>query len=204
MYSKINLFFRIITMCLCAAVSVLVNPVYGRDTSTAKAPVDYADTIVGTGRGRTYTGANMPFGMVQLAPDTRTGEAVASGYYYSHKTIEGFSMNHMSGVGWRGTLGNFQIMPTTGDVKFHSGSNDFDKYKSKDKGWKSNFSHANETAEPGYYKVKLDSYDIWSELTCTQRTGMLWFTFPKSDSSTIQIDLARKIGGGPVVSIIML
>ncbi|MHC5157175.1 MAG: GH92 family glycosyl hydrolase [Planctomycetota bacterium] len=159
-------------------------------------PVDYIDTIIGTSSsGRMYTGANMPFGMVQLAPDTRTGEAVTSGYDYSHKTIEGFSMNHMSGVGWFGTLGNFQAMPTVGKIAFHSGTNVRDIYQPGGKGWESDFRHDTETTQAGYYKVKLDRYNIWTELTCTSRVGFLRFTFPKSDSSNVQVDLSRKIGG---------
>jgi predicted alpha-1,2-mannosidase len=159
-------------------------------------PVDYIDPMIGTSsKGRMYPGANLPFGMVQLSPDTRTGEAVTSGYYYNHNSIEGFSMNHMSGVGWLGTLGNFQVMPTAGKVKFHSGTNVRDIYQAEGEGWESPFSHDNETAEAGYYKVKLDKYDIWTELTCTPRVGLLRFKFPESDSSNIQIDLSRKIGG---------
>ncbi|MHC4855531.1 MAG: GH92 family glycosyl hydrolase [Planctomycetota bacterium] len=188
----------IISLCLLIPFNSLMMSVCAADAAKQD-PVDYIDPIIGTNGskrcGRTLPGPYLPFGMVQIGPDTATNDGTTSGYNYIHKTIEGFSMNHMSGVGWGGTLGNFQVMPTTGDIKFHSGSNDFDQYQPKSKGWKSDFSHANETAKPGYYKVKLDSYDIWTELTCTQRTGMLRFTFPKSDSSTIQIDLARKIGG---------
>jgi putative alpha-1,2-mannosidase len=159
-------------------------------------PAEYIDPIIGTSpSGRMYPGANLPFGMVQLSPDTRTGEAVTSGYYYTHNSIEGFSMNHMSGVGWLGTLGNFQVMPTTGSVKFHSGTNVRDLYQAESEGWESPFSHDNETAEAGYYKVKLDKYNIWTELTCTPRVGFLRFTFPESDSSNVQIDLSRKIAG---------
>ena len=161
-------------------------------------PTDYINGIIGsssTGRaGGIPPGAHTPFGMVLLSPDTDTINNTA-GYNYNETTIEGFSMNHMSGVGWKGTLGNFEIMPTTGAVKFHSGSNSRDIYQPGTTGWKSTFNHANETAEAGYYKVKLDTYNIWTELTCTPRTGMLRFTFPASSSSTVQIDLSRKIGG---------
>ena len=124
-----------------------------------KEPTDYVDTIIGTSqRGRMYPGPNMPFGMVQLSPDTRTGEAVTSGYYYSHKTIEGFSLNHISGVGAYGTLGNFKVMPRTGDVKFHSGTNVRDIYQPSGTGWESSFRHETEMTKAAYYKVKLDRY----------------------------------------------
>ena len=80
-------------------------------------------------------------------------------------------------------------------VTFHSGSNAYDLYQNEGEGWKSEFSHDNETAEAGYYSVLLEKYGILAELTCTQRTGLMRFTFPESDDATIQVDLARKIGG---------
>jgi len=170
--------------------------VFGALSAFAAAPVDYIDTIIGTSAsGRTYTGANLPFGMVQLAPDTRTGEAVCSGYNYAHKTIEGFSMTHMSGVGWLGTLGNFQVMPTTGPIQFHSGTNVRDIYQANGTGWESEFRHETETTQAGYYKVDLDRYGITTELTCSPRVGLLRFTFPRSETGNIQVDLSRKIGG---------
>ena len=165
----------------------------------SKEPADYVDPTIGnycSGRcGRTIPGPFMPFGMVQLSPDTRTGRGSTNGYNYTEKTIEGFSMNHMSGVGWHGTLGNLQVMPTIGEMKFHSGSNEYDAYKGEGEGWKSEFNHDNETKEAGYYGVLLEKYGIFSELTSTKRTGMLRFRFPKSDAAHIQMDLARKIGG---------
>ncbi len=187
-----------INSCLLVILMVPTVLLYGEDTVKLN-PVDYIKPIIGTNGskrcGRTIPGPYVPFGLVQLSPDTRTGRGSTNGYNYRENTIEGFSVNHMSGVGWHGTLGNFQIMPTTGKVKFHSGSNEYDLYQNKDEGWKSEYSHAHEIAEAGYYSVLLEKYEILTELTCTQRAGMLRFTFPASDSSRIQIDLARKIGG---------
>ena len=178
---------------LWLSVALLCVPL---TSAKAVEPSAYIDTIIGTSAdGRMYTGSNLPFGMVQLAPDTRTGEAVCSGYRYDHTSIEGFSMNHMSGVGWLGTLGNFQMMPTTGPIALHSGTNVRDLYQPGGTGWESAFRHQSETTEAGYYRVKLDRYDIDAELTSTARVGLLRFTFPESDSSNIQIDLSRKIGG---------
>jgi predicted alpha-1,2-mannosidase len=187
-----------ISLCLLITLNLLITSVCAVDAAKQD-PVDYIKPMIGTSGskrcGRTIPGPYIPFGMVQLSPDTRTGRGSTNGYSYFEDTIEGFSVNHMSGVGWHGSLGNFQVMPTTGKIKFHSGSNSYDLYQDKSEGWKSKFSHDNETAEAGYYNVLLEKYNILSELTCTQRTGMLRFTFPESDSSRIQIDLARKIGG---------
>ena len=86
--------------------------------AAAKDPVDCVNPLVGTGHsGKTFPGAATPGGMVQLSPDTITGGDNGSGYSYAHDTIEGFSFLHMSGVGWYGDLGNFQVMPTTGPLQ---------------------------------------------------------------------------------------
>lgn len=160
-----------------------VNPFIGASTSIAGAGVYH-------GLGKTFPGAVVPFGMVQLSPDTVTGGDNASGYSSEMKTIEGFSMVRMSGTGWFGEFGNFQVMPTTGPLKTIAGLEDM----SVD-GWRSYYDKPTETAEPGYYKVHLIDYGIDVECSATPHCGILSFTFPESDTSRIQIDLARRIGG---------
>ena len=87
-------------------------------------PVDYINPVIGNSAqkrcGRTIPGPHIPFGLVQLSPDTVTGKGKTSGYNWYDKTIEGFSVNRMPGVGYHGSLGNFQVMPTTGKILFHS------------------------------------------------------------------------------------
>ena len=164
----------------------------GREEKTL---VDYINPIIGASTddrhnpGKTFPGATTPFGLVQLSPDTITGGDNGSGYSYEHKTIEGFSFTHMSGVGWYGDLGNFLVMPTTGELKTERGIN------GSEDGYRSRFNHETEIAEAGYYAVTLDDYKIRAEATAAPRAGILRFTFPKSDRSRIQIDLARRIGG---------
>ena len=141
--------------------------------------VDHVDPMIGAityaesgmrgeetmhGFGKTFPGAATPFGMVQLSPDTITGGDNGSGYSYSHRTIEGFSFLHLSGVGWYGEFGNLQVMPTTGP-------RNLDRERSA-----SPFSHAEEEAKAGYYKVRLARYGITSELTALRTTGFLRFT----------------------------
>ena len=93
--------------------------------AATRKPVDFIDPFVGTGHfGKTFPGAATPGGMVQLSPDTITGGDHGSGYRNYHKTIQGFSMTHMSGVGWYGDLGNFLVMPTTGPLKTWYGATD--------------------------------------------------------------------------------
>ena len=147
-------------------------------------PVDDTLPIVGTaGHGHTYPGATFPFGFVQLSPDTRTaGWDACSGYNYVDSTIMGFSHTHLSGTGGA-DLGEVMIMPFTGDTD----RTNFD----------SSFSHDNEFATPGYYRVQLDTYDIEAELTATAHCGLHRYTFPKSKDSHILIDLIHGIGDRP-------
>ena len=157
-----------------------INPMIGASTSQE------------FGEGKTFPGAATPFGLVQLSPDTITGGDNGPGYSWHHKTIEGFSFTHMSGVGWYGDFGNFLVMPTTGKLKTGRGVN------GAEDGYRSRFRHETETAHAGYYAVTLDDYGIRAELTAAPRAGILRFTFPKSEQSRIQIDLARRVGGTSV------
>ena len=126
------------------------------------------------GFGKTFPGATTPFGMVQLSPDTVTGGDNAPGYSYTHGTIEGFSFTHMSGVGFYGDLGNLQIMPS--DLP------------------KSVFSHDEEHASAGYYRVRLAEAGVLVEATAARTSGMLRFTYGKPGTGVVRIDLARRIG----------
>jgi len=160
-----------------------INPVIGAVTYGNKAHG-------GHGFGKTFPGAATPFGLVQLSPDTRTGGDNGCGYSWNHTTIEGFSFTHMSGVGWYGDLGNFLVMPTTGKMHTNKGDDNL-----PENGYRSRFSHDNEKAEAGYYSVLLTDYNIKTELSAASRAGIIRFTFPENDSSRIQIDLSRRIGG---------
>jgi len=158
--------------------------------------VKYVKPIIGTQKmGHTYPGAIVPFGSVQLSPDTDTisyemngkynGDVYqyCAGYKYEDKTIVGFSHTHFSGTG-HSDLGDFLIMPTQGKLQLNPGTAANPK-----NGFRSAFSHQNETAEAGYYKVKLDDDNILAEMTATKRVGMHQYTFPKSDQSHIILDL---------------
>ncbi|HLP54646.1 MAG TPA: GH92 family glycosyl hydrolase [Fluviicola sp.] len=162
--------------------------------------VKYVKPIIGTEKmGHTYPGATVPFGAVQLSPDTDTipyevngkynGEVYkyCAGYKYEDKTIVGFSHTHLSGTG-HSDLGDFLIMPTQGKLQLNPGTASDPK-----SGYRSAFSHTNEVAEAGYYKVKLDDDAILAEMTATARVGMHQYTFPKSDESHIIFDLISGI-----------
>lgn len=167
--------------------------------------VSYVDPMIGTvgdekktsihGGGKTHPGACYPFGMVQLSPDTTTSGDNGTGYNYCQNTIEGFSFNHMSGVGWYGDLGNLQIMPIVGKTDLRSGSNKEVPFKNGTVGWKSPFLHENEIARAGYYSVLLERYNIFCEATVSCRTGMLRFTYPKHTESGLIFNFSRRIAG---------
>ena len=164
-------------------ISDYVDPFIGASTNTADAGAHH-------GLGKTIPGATSPFGMVQLSPNTITGGDNGSGYSYEHTSIEGFAFTQMSGVGWYGDLGNFLVMPTTGELKTVAGKQD-----NPDAGYRSRYNKSTETAKAGYYSAELTDYNIKAELTVAPHSGIIRFTYPENDLSRIQIDLARRVGG---------
>jgi len=150
---------------------------------------DFVNPMVGTDyHGHTFPGAALPGGMVQLSPDTGVeGWDWSSGYHYSDLSLMGFSHLHRSGMG-AGDWGDVLLMPTTGGLKVIPGSKE-----NPDVGYRSRFSHEEETASPGYYSVKLKDYAVKAELTLTERAGFHRYTFPKSEAAHIIIDAGHGI-----------
>jgi predicted alpha-1,2-mannosidase len=146
--------------------------------------------FIGTGgHGHTHPAASVPFGMVQLGPDTyNDGWDWCSGYHYSDTSIMGFSHTHLSGTGI-GDMLDVLVMPGTGAVKTVPGTRE-----KPEEGYRSRFSHADEKAEPGYYSVLLASYGIRAELSATERAGIHKYTFPQSDTSHFIVDLEHGYG----------
>lgn len=131
----------------------------------------YVNPFIGTDfTGNTYPGAQVPFGMVQLSPDNGLpGWDRIAGYFYPDSTIAGFSHTHLSGTG-AGDLYDISFMPVTLP------------YKEADAplGIHSKFSHDDESATAGYYRVLLKDYGIDVELTATERCGIQRYTFPEA------------------------
>jgi predicted alpha-1,2-mannosidase len=154
-------------------------------TMIATAQTNYASLVnpfIGTGgHGHTYPGASMPFGMMQLSPDTRLeGWDGCSGYHYSDSIIYGFSHTHLSGTGIADYC-DVLLMPFTGDVKW------------KNTEYASHFSHKNEKASPGYYEVLLDKNNIRAALTTSVRSGMHEYSFPNTISEgKVLLDLKHR------------
>jgi putative alpha-1,2-mannosidase len=156
---------------LGGSLLVLVAAVAGQTNDFTR----WVNPFIGTGgHGHTFPGATVPFGMVQLSPDTRIDNwDGSSGYHYSDDIIYGFSHTHLSGTGIPDGC-DILLMPTVGDVDLQN--------------YRSTFSHQNETAEPGFYAVKLDN-GVRAELTTTIRVGLHRYTFPRSNKANIVLDL---------------
>ncbi len=154
----------------------------------AKEPVDYIDPFIGTGsQGKDFPGASTPFGMAKVSPDTVTAGVVS--YYYSDKTLSGFSFNHIGGADGA-ELANLLTTATTGPLHTYWGQRG-----KAGTGYCSAFSKNTETASAGYYAVTLDDYNIRAEATAAPHSGMLRFTFPENAASRIQIDLSHRNDG---------
>ncbi len=165
-----------------------------------KRPVDYVNPLIGTAKmGHTFPGPTVPFGAVQLSPDTDTlsyeeqGKynkdmyRYCAGYQYEDKSIVGFSHTHFSGTG-HSDLGDFLVMPTTGTLQLNPGTAD-----NTASGYRSAYSHDKERVAANYYKVHLDDYGIDAELTTSNRVGFHRYTFPKTKDAHIVFDLKAGI-----------
>ncbi|MDQ2747674.1 MAG: GH92 family glycosyl hydrolase, partial [Acidobacteriota bacterium] len=162
--------------------------------------VQYVNPLIGTQKmGHTFPGATVPFGAVQLSPDTDEQPYLiggkynpetyryCAGYQYDDKEIVGFSHTHFSGTG-HSDLGDFLVMPTVGALNLEPGTKG-----DTASGFRSAFSHSTEVAEPNYYKVLLADDNILAELTTTTRVGFHQYTFPASDNSHIILDLMHGV-----------
>ena len=170
------------------------------NAQTTKQPVDYVRPFIGTGgMGHTFPGACVPFGAIQLSPETDTiphningkyqGKVYeyCAGYQYGDNTIVGFSHTHLSGTG-HSDLGDILVMPQTGRLQLNPGTKD-----NPDGGYRQRFSHATEKATPGYYEVTLADNQVRARLTATPHVGVHEYTFPKDEAQRIIIDLTQGI-----------
>ena len=142
----------------------------------------YVNPFIGTGgHGHTFPGATLPFGMVQLSPDTRIDGSWdgCSGYHYSDETIYGFSHTHLNGTGCS-DFGDIMIMPFMGKPSLDN------------KVYSSKFSHQNEKASAGFYVVKLEKHNIDVRLTASTRVGFHEYTFNAAGQANIVLDLNHR------------
>lgn len=178
--------FCVLAVLLCGAATIV---------QSAEDYSQYVDPMVGTrDMGHTFPGATVPFGMVQLSPDTRhlkmydengqyNREAYryCSGYQYDDETIAGFSHTHFSGTG-HSDLGDISLMPAVGRRELGAEAR-----------FAARFRHDTELAEPGFYRVKLEDPGIEVELTATARVGMHRYTFDEPGPAQVVLDLTANI-----------
>ena len=181
---------------LHAAAATIMSVV----SMSAQKPSEYVNPMIGTdGMGHTFPGACVPFGGVQLSPDTeviphnidgvyqKATYKYCAGYQHSDNTIVGFSHTHFSGTG-HSDLGDILLMPATGEVKLVPGT-----AEDTASGYRSRFSHDTEKAVPGYYEVLLEDSGVMAQLTATPRVGVHKYTFPKNEKGHVVLDLGHGI-----------
>ena len=187
----LNLFSKagMILLLLCTAAVC--------DAQAGANQVDMVDPFIGTGpEGHTFPGASVPFGMVQLSPDTqikpyKQSYKWAAGYRYGDNTILGFSHTHFSGAG-HSDLGDILLQPISGEVRLEPGETE-----KPGSGYRSRFDHRTEEAHPGYYAVTLADYQVRVELTATARVGVHRYSYPKGAPAHVLLDLRSSIYNYP-------
>jgi len=174
-------------------LGALDSPPEENKAASNKGFTQFVDVFIGTGgHGHCYPGATMPFGMVQLSPDTGVGDwDHCSGYHHDDTSIMGFSHTHLSGTGAADLL-DILVMPGTGAVHTEPGSREIPSG-----GYRSRFSRSTERGEPGYYTVFLEDYKVRAELTATARVGIHRYTYPADPTSHLVIDLAHGVNNPP-------
>ena len=163
---------RILLLILCSAVQLVAQPDF----------TGFVNPFIGTGgHGHTFPGATVPFGMVQLSPDTRIDGSWdgCGGYHYSDSMIYGFSHTHLSGTGVS-DYGDILLMPMP-----------FGKASEKRSDYASKFSHQREKAGAGWYEVMLDKHNVKAELTALQKVGFHRYTFPENKGAVV-LDLRHR------------
>lgn len=210
--------FRPTSLLLAAVLAVgSATPALAAPTAPpdlVQDPTTYVDPLIGTRNGgNVFPGAVTPFGMLSFSPENTRGDATRTaapgGYHYDATRIRGFSLTHMSGTGCAGGSGDIPFFPYAGQVTSSPASD------TKDAVYASDFSHSDESAEPGRYRVRLAS-GVLADLTATARTGSARFTFPAdrpasllvrsansevgSTDSTVRIDPAKRTISGSVTS----
>ncbi|MET9458546.1 GH92 family glycosyl hydrolase [Streptomyces canus] len=207
--------FRPTSLLLAAVLAVTgATPALAAPPDLVGDPTAYVNPLIGTENGgNVFPGAVTPSGMFSFSPENTRGDATRTaapgGYLYGATRVRGFSLTHMSGTGCAGGSGDIPLFPFAGEVTSSPASD------TKDAVYVADFSHADETAEPGHYRVGLAS-GVTADLTATARTGSARFTYPAdkpasllfrtansevgSTDSTVEIDPETRTVSGSVTS----
>lgn len=181
-------FLSMVLVYLCLLASCTDAPLVPPKSFTAAVPISSADPFIGTGgHGHTFPGASIPFGMVQLSPDTRLdGWDGCSGYHFTDSIVYGFSHTHLSGTGVS-DYGDLLLMPTSHPTALSNGYPD-----QLADGYASHFDKSSEVANPGYYKVDLKDHGIQVELTAGTRCGIHRYTYRPGQDRYVIVDLKHR------------
>lgn len=179
---------------ICVLFIIIQMFIWAQDNSR------YVNPFIGTDHmGHTFPGPSLPWGFVQLSPDTdtvpySTGNGYnpkvyeyCAGYQYKDPTIVGFSHTHLHGTG-HSDLGDFLLIPGTGPVRLNPGTSDH-----PEKGYRSRYNKSTEQAEAGYYSVVLEDYGVKAELTATRRTGVHRYTWSGAEDKWVLLDMVHGI-----------
>jgi len=171
----------VLTACLTglSVACTRTTPVLSDQTDL----LQHVDPFIGTGfHGHTFPGPSLPYGMVQLSPDTKlNGWDASSGYHYGDSTIYGFSHTHLSGTGI-GDMGDLLLLPFTGPMPERSEREHLPVAA---------FTHKKEQASAGYYAVEFENFDVWSELTASARVGMHRYTYGNGSEKRLLVDVGH-------------
>lgn len=176
------------------AIPAQASPLPAAPAPAAVEPVDQVDPLIGSANGgNTYPGAVRPFGMLSWSPTSTRGDqtdtGAANGYAHDATRVRGFSLTHVNGAGCHpGAAGDIPIMPFVGDVTSSPSAD------TKDQIFASNFSHDNELAEPGHYRVGLDN-GTTADLAATTRAGVGEFTFPADKAANLLFRTSNSLNG---------
>lgn len=181
-------------LLLFVLVSLFLASGMAQNTSQSTKYTDFVNPFIGTGSidslslsGSNFPGAVVPFGLVQLSPDTdESPEDPCSGYDYADDRIVGFSHTHLSGTGVA-DLFDFLFIPFRGDARWYPNGKDGQP------GFSSHFDHANEAASPGYYHVFLDDPKIKAELSASPHCGMHRYSSADHEAFSLMIDLDHSL-----------
>ena len=187
--------------CIMKKVVIFISFIISIQMVFSQNFTQYVDPFIGTqSMGHVYPGATVPFGMVQLSPETdqqpmfledgsynKDTYKYCSGYQYEDSTIFGFAHTHFSGTG-HSDLGDILVMPSIGELQLEPGNKEH-----PDEGFVARFSHQNENASPGFYSVLLEDSDIMVELTASERVGMHRYHYPKTQNAHVILDLISNI-----------
>ncbi|MFE2497660.1 GH92 family glycosyl hydrolase [Streptomyces scopuliridis] len=179
---------------IVASLAVGTTADAASSAEAVRQPVAYVDPLIGSANGgNTYPGANLPFGMIAWSPTSTAGDqtntAAANGYSYNTTRLRGFSLTHVNGAGCHpGAAGDVPIMPFVGDVDSSPSAD------TKDAKYAANFSHANEKAEPGRYRLGLDSGAV-TDLAVSERAGVADFTFPADKPANLLFRVSNSLNG---------